>query len=481
MSTADLVYGWTEIENALPEYEKAQAYFEGRIEEVFASPRIRRLISATGDCYRFNLVKTPVTVLANRVELIGVNATGNTAASTVIKEVWDANDMDVHYPDLFLRAFEYGDSYLMAWPIYEDDPETDSDDQLVACGVELTVHDPKNCRVIYDTENERKKAFAIKRWQIRTTLGKVWRTDLYYNDSIERYVSALGDVTGPDSWNMFHEEDELPENWLLDNPFGEIPFFHHRNALPYGRPEHKDGYGCQDAINKALITQLTTMDSHGFPQRYALTEKGAELDNNNDTPEWPSDELADDTTGVSEVIKSPSSGLRGGPGTMLELQGMQEVGQFDAADPAVFTDPAQFYIRLMAQITETPLHAFDPSGDTPSGESLKVADAPLVKKAVNRETMLKSPIRETWHFVLRVRGFDVTDIGVNFAPAQVANSKDDWEVIGLKQGAGVPKDKTLIEAGYPSEEVAAWDLTTPVLPPFPGLSYMPVTAPVPAP
>lgn len=466
----DLVHGWTEMDNALPAYEKAEAYFDGCIDEVFGSARMRRLAAETAERYRFNFIKTAVTVLAHRVELLAVTAPGNGAANTAIEDIWDANDMDVHYPDLILRAFKYGDAYLMAWPLYTDDPTTTADDELVASGVELTVHSPMNCRLIYDPENERRKLFFIKRWKLRQPGGVVWRVDLYYPDHIEQWVSTAGVDTGStDGWQPWPADENDPESWVLDNPYGEIPFFHHRNALPYGVPEHRDGYGCQDAINKALITQLSTMESLGWPQRYALTETGAELDQNNDAPLWNDDAATSDAsmngTGYPDdnntLRVSPSSRLHGAPGTLLELQGMKSVGQFDAAEPAVFTDPAQFYIRSMAQITETPLHAFDPSGDTPSGESLKVAEAPLVKRAQNREVMLRGPVQETWKFALRVRGITVERIDVRFAPAESATGKSDWETVALKQEAGVPKDQTLIEAGYEPELVSTWDLSTP--------------------
>ncbi len=461
----DLILGWQALEDALPEYEKAQAYYEGTIDEVFASPRIRQMIAATGERYRFNLVKTAVNVLANRVELTAVTVPDDETSNELIGQVWDANNMDVHYPDLILRAFEYGDSYLMVWPVTDDDPDTTDDDELYAAGVELTVHSPLHCRIIYDPENERRKLFAIKRWKLPTR-EKRWRVDLYYTDRIEQWVSKAGGQIGTaEGWEPYLEDGQDPTTWILDNPYREIPFFHHRNALPYGRPEHKDGYGCQDGINKALINMLSTMDSHGWPQRYALTDQGAVLDENSDGPLWGDDADTNDTSGVSTRIKPPSSGLYGGPGTMLELHGKKTVGQFDAADPDVFLKPAQFLIRSMAQITETPLHAFDPSGDTPSGESLKVAEAPLVKKAINREAMLKAPIQETWKFVLRVLGVQTPRIDVRFAPAQAATGKSDWEVVELKQKVGVPKDQSLIEAGYEAEMVEEWDLSEPAPPP----------------
>jgi hypothetical protein len=94
----------------------------------------------------------------------------------------------------------------------------------------------------------------------------------------------------------------------------------------------------------------------------------------------------------------------------------------------------------------------------------------LVKKAINREAMLKSPVQETWKFALRIRGVDVSRIDVRFAPSQAATGKSDWEVVELKQKVGVPKDQTLIEAGYQAELVATWDLK----PPAPQPALVPV-------
>lgn len=458
----DLLSGWAEMQAALPAYEAAEEYFDGEVGEVFASQRVRTLIESTGENYRFNLAKTPVKVMADRVELIGVTAPGNEAASRLIEQMWDANDMDVHYPHLILKTFEYGDAYLQVWPVeQEDQPEGDeteapADDELLASGVELNVHNPKNCRVIYDPEHPRRKAYAMKRWPIRDEQGaEVWRVDLWYPDAVERWVSKRGcDTMRSDGWDMYLDDDQDPESWLLENPFGEIPFVHYRNDIPYGRPEHADGYGCQNAITKMLVTLVNTTDSHGWPQRYAMTDRGAELDTNMNSPDWEDDADTDETLGGT--TGGASSQLRSGPGTMMVMDGMKGVGQFDAADPAVFLDPTQVFVRLMSQITTTPAHYFDPSGDVPSGESLKTADAPLVRRARWAIKVLKGAVAETWLLALRMRGARVDRIESNWAPIQSADGLDDWQVVRAKQEAGVPQGQTLIEAGYEAEQVAEW-------------------------
>jgi hypothetical protein len=456
----DLLTGWAELNAAYPGYAEAELYYDGNPEEVFSDPRIRDLVARSGERYRFNFAKTPVNVRASRLNLAAITVPGSEAVTAELDSVLEANDMDVHFPDTFLRTFEYGDSYLMAWPTPDVDPNapvmgSQLDVELQSAGVEITYHSPKHTRVIYDRENERRKAFALRRWSIMVGTEKAWRVDLWYTDRVEQWVSVVGgDVESPSGWQTYAEGEAGPEDWILPNEFGEIPFFHFRTELPYGVPVHKAGYGCQDAINKLLITELTTVDSHGWPQRYQLLDKDAELDSAHDSPDWESDDGAPADGQVT--AGGTSSGLRMGPATIATLTGAKSVGQFPAADPSVFMDPAQVFVRMMAQITETPFHAFDPSGDVPSGESLRVAESPLVKQIVRYGTMFRSPLTELSGFILKIKGIRAVKVEIRWDAPQSATGVDDWTIIAAKQSAGVPTDQTLIEAGYDSEQVARW-------------------------
>lgn len=458
MSIKDLVYGWAEMEKALPGYCRAEDMFTGKVAEVFASERIRAILERTGEAYRFNLIKTPVTVRASRCEITAVKVPGENAATERISEVWKANRMAIYYPTLIKDTFMYGDSYLFAWPVEEDAPGL-ADDQLVAAKVELTTRNPKNTRVIYDSQNERIKSYAIQRWSApEPGFPERWRVEVFYSDRVERYASVKGGALDQESgWSEWESEDGT-ELAMEPHDFGEVPFFHHRTAVPYGVPVHIDGYGAQNALNKALITLITTMDSHGHPQRYGLLDKDAALDENTDDPDWADDayEAGQNPAYPDQTNKAKKSGLQSGPGTMQVLTGMSEVGQFAAADPAVFLDPASFFIRLMAQETNTPLHYFDPSGDAPSGESLKVAEAPLVKDIEWLQLLQADAVEEEWTFVLRILGIQVKDVDVRWAAVQSATGLSDWETIEKKIDVGVPVDQALMEAGYDPEQVAKW-------------------------
>lgn len=458
MPVADLVYGWAELEKALPGYCHAEDMYSGKIAEVFATEEVRALLEVTGEHYRFNLIKTPVNVRASRCEISGIKVPDNDKATAKIAEVWKANAMAIYYPTLIRDSLIFGDAYLFAWEVADEQEET-TDDELQAAKVELTTRNPKNTRVIYDVENERRKRFAIQRWPVPGPAGKDahWRVELFYSDRVERFASNRANgLEDPDAWDPWTSDDGADQP-VEPHDFGEIPFFHHRTGVPYGTPVHIDGYGAQNAVTKMLVTLITTTDSQGAPQRYGLLDKDAALDEQNDTPQWTDDtDTTDYVPGTLEGNTSLRSNLRSGPGTMQTLTGMASVGQWAAADPSVFLDPTATFMRIMAQVTNTPLHYFDPSGDVPSGESLKVAEAPLVKDIEWLQLLQGAAVEEEWTFILGVLGIDVDDVDVRWAPVQSAAGLSDWDVVTAKIANGVPVDQALVEAGYEPEQVAKW-------------------------
>lgn len=453
MATEDLMRGLSELDEEFEGYVKADRYYEGDPDEFFASARLARLLAAAGERFRINLAKTPVDVVANRLRLASVSVPGDDAATALIEEIHNANDLDLHGPNFSRRATEYGDCYAIVWPFVDDAEESDededgadpSDDQLdgeaVDAQVEISYVDPMHGRMIYDTERPNRKAYFVMRW----TDGERRRANVYYADRIERYVTKVG------TKGKAAEEWEEYEDGPVDNPYGEIPVFHFRTDAPYGRPEHYDAYGLQDAVNKLFVTQMGTTELHGFPQRVALLDPQAILDQANDGPDWD-----DDADATEDDSRPTSSNLRGGPGTMIELAGVRDVKEFTSADPQVFIQPFELYVRVIAQVTTTPLHYFDPSGDQPSGESRRTADLPLDQKVGDRKRWFGATWAELWRFALKIRGREVETVDVRWEPNQVMGDESAWTVIQQKQALGVPQRQTLLEAGYSPEQVDEW-------------------------
>lgn len=477
MSVAEVLEGWAELELAAPDYLEAEAYALGEVDEVFASNgEIARKLARASRHYRFPLIRVPITARVNRCKITTIKVAENEALTDRIAEVWDGNDLAVWYPELFFKTFMYGDAYTMVWPLALEDEEdfedeSAADDELLSAGVEFTIHDPLHVRVIYDRRNVRRKAFAVNRWQIPApgepaeSKAMVWRVDLYFPDSIEHWVSLKdAQLDQPSAWEPF-TEDTLVAGVIPaveENPFGEVPFFHHRTALPYGVPVHKNGYGAQNAITKMLVTQLDTSDSQGWPSRYRLLDPDAELDTNQDTPEFLDDNDA--------VIEAPAgirrdgatSSMRSGPGVVETFPGTKEVGQFEAADPALLLGPAEVYLKIMATLTETPHTLFYPEetpvGAAPSGVALSKANEPLNASVERLQTLQRGALQEEWTFAFKVEGTKVRprDIAIVWEPLQRASTTEDWTVVEMKQGAGVPVEVTLEEAGYTEEEAAEW-------------------------
>ncbi|MFF4552720.1 phage portal protein [Streptomyces sp. NPDC001422] len=440
----DLMYGIHELTEARPHYDQAALYYDGKVPEVFSSNRIRRALAANNIDFDLNFAKTPVDAVTDRLEIAGI--TGKDDEQTaLISKIWQDNQLDLEMPDVFRRAGEYGDAYLMALPVDDDAGNT--------VRVEMFYNSPQTVRVIYDEENPRRKRMTIKRW----CDGPYQRAEVQYDDRTERWTTGKDSSGGqPKDWNPWPADPEDPESWVIDHDWGEQPTFHFRTDRPYGTPEHYAAYGPQNAITKLQATHMGTVDSQGFPLRYALTET-ANTDTSDlepgdfDDGDWPPNDVG---TGPSD--SGDDSSLKGGPGELLLLRGFKQVGQFDVAQPGVFLDPITFNVRAMAVITTTPLHLFDPSGEQPSGQSVRAQDAPFTKKVSNRQLSYGATLREAFTFALRRLGVADPVVTVHWKPAETVDDAEGWQTVAAKIAAGVPRRQALMEAGYRAEQVDAW-------------------------
>lgn len=397
-------------------YNKAEAYYEGNQDEVFASRRWQRIFRGDKVDFQFNYTRTVVDSVLNRLELASVN-TPVEQANQLLNTMLEQDDIEMDINEIHRRALVYGDAYAIVWP---------DEDGVVA----IDYNSPLTTGVIYDSENPRKKSFGFKMWQSSDEMGRPEvKLNIYYADRIEKYVSKgeLDFITSSTGFNFVES---------VVNPWGEIPVFHFRTTKQYGRPEHADAIGPQDAINKLVATHMYTVDYQGAPQRYALSSGG----NDAEFEDFDNDAAARENLGA----------LKNGPGELWYLKGITQVGQFAPADPKVFTEPIKDFIRGMASLTSTPLHYFEATGNVPSGEALRTAEAPLIKKVTDRQTSFGSTWRDLFAFMLRIEGIS-TDVEVNWQFVESMDSLDAWEVAIKKSMVGIPLLQILLEMGYDLE------------------------------
>jgi enamine deaminase RidA (YjgF/YER057c/UK114 family) len=406
------------IINRRNHYLVAESYYDGLQREIFTNDVWLKLFRQDNKHFRFNFAKTVVDAVSNRLEI--ANITGMTPeANDELTKVWEDNQLELDSSEIHRNALIYGDSYAIVW--------TDSFGKTT-----VDYNSPLTTVVIYDDENPRIKSYAAKLWQTSDSKGKnIAKLNMYYSDRIEKYES-FGEIENIVSASSFKLVG------IVENPWGQVPVFHFRTTKQYGRPEHLDAYGPQDAINKMMATHMVTVDYQGAPQRYALSSggNGAEYEDFNE----------------SGTVDENLGRLKNGPGELWYLNGVSKVGEFAPADYKVFTEPVREFVRSMASITSTPLHYFEKTA-IPSGESLRTAEAPLQKKVKDRQVSFTAAWKELLQFALSMSGIK-SDVDVKWEPAESLASLDAWEVAVKKRVVGVTLEQVLVEMGY-DQEVAA--------------------------
>ncbi len=430
---SDLMNAVEAIRANADDYRRAADYYHGEVPELFCSTAVRRALRGAHGGFDINLARRPVDAVLDRLAIVAVSVPGDESATRrLVDNIWVPNRMNRYSQTVHWAALTYGDGYLIEWP---------GDDGAV----DMFYNSPVTTRVFYKPENPRIKDYAAKLWAEGKGDQQHHRLNLYYPDGIEKWTTKPGNPGKEESdWFPYHQADGEP--WPVLNPFGEIPVFHFRTGEPYGRPEHKGAFGAQNAITKLSSTLMATIDFQGFPQRYALLRAGAGAD-----PDWDS---ADETLDPDEL---PASGrLRADPGTLWNLPDAEKVGQFDPANVEAFLNPLRFYARAMAASTATPLRFFEPSGDVPSGESLRADDAPLARRIEDRQDVFAEEWQAALVFAGRVVGEAFPAPDVQWDPVQMVDDEAGWRTAMLKQQAGVPARQVLTEAGYLSDLVEGW-------------------------
>lgn len=481
----DLPYAYCELRDARPAYERACAFYDGEVEEIYSSAKMTRLLMKFGlnNFDNFNFAHIPVDAVANKLAIVSISADDNTEeseADQTLEDLWDYNELSEESRIAHRKAGMYGDYYMMVWPVIGDEedyvarktpkeladmlgeygditvnvPEPEEVPSKTIVAVDMTFHDPLTTRIFYSTENPLKKAFAIRSWTEGDRDKLLTRANLYYPDRIERYVyegKPPRSRYAQSKWKPFKQDGESE---TLNNPFGEIPFFHFRNDRPYGRPDHINAYGPQLAINKLITSHLATVDFQSFPQRYGLMDptadqsgtQGADFD-----PFMPDDE--DDPE-----FDDNESQLSADPAAFWDLKGYKTVGQFEPANPDAYLKPFDRYVKAMSQVTDTPMHYFakDSTDRPPSGEMLRVANEPIDAKAEERQETYGNTWRKALEFALSMIGVTTDRINIAWRPVETVTDKTGWETVNLQQMAGVPVDTTLVWAGNSPEQVAQW-------------------------
>lgn len=458
----DLTEALKALKAAEPDYLEAETFYRGEVDEVLASVKLKELFGEQARRFRVNYARTPVDVLLERTKIQGWTCSSPQQLAA-IEQAWEDNELGIEAKDAHLKAYEYGDAYIIAWP-EDDDPD-------FVGKVSAYCHDPKDVRIFYYPEKPRKKRMAVHRWEEAGTgpegngmaQGETWmRVNVYYPDRVERWVSDRPIINAAGSRAFFNDDatfvgyDGDGQDFDIPNPVdGVIPVFHFRTARPYGRPEHADAYGPQYGINKLYLSLMGAVDYAVLPQRYVATE--SEVDQASPQDAF-AEAVGDPLNPENQSGLSDDSSMETGPGNVWLLSGKKVTpGQFDAADSANFTGPMAALIDQLYDVTDMPANRrHGQGGQQPSGDSQRMSEIPLNNKADDRHAQFGVTWHEWAQFVCDVNNLGETDAQVAWAPPEQYNDLSSWRAATEQLKAGVPFEQVMRERGYATDVVAEW-------------------------
>lgn len=418
--------------NGQQRFNTAQAYYDGTQEEIFYGKNFARDLAIQRDITTLNFMRPVVDNVANRLKIEKI--VGNEKITDSIEKIRTKNGMELLEKEIHRNALALGEYYALVW--------TDGNGE-----VKVTMHSPKETIVIYDPDTGEKLLGARLFYDELTASNKL---NIFYPDRVEKYTTDVKELNYDDSVRGSTATTFGGAQWQLveeiDNPFGEVPLFHFRTHGKSARPEHYDGYGIQDSINKLTVTHMVTVDYQGAPQRYALKDSnvlGGEIEDFNE-----------------DETEREEKGLRNSPGDLWDLHGYKSVGQFEPAKPAVFTDPIDHLVKALAATTNTPLHYFQATGNVPSGNALRAAEGPLLKKVADRQIAFGMTWDELYTFAVCMDlDFDVkpdaVDLVIHWKSVETLDELEKWDVVAKKRNVGMPFEQVLVEAGYDEETIKA--------------------------
>lgn len=429
-------------------------YYDGKHRYRYATDRMRNQFGALFNEFADNLCPAVVDSLAERLKIIGwrtsaaqvdiepveipdalklpgiaprMKVTVNDPMAVAADELWIDNEMEARAAEVHENAIKMGNAYILVWPGPDMEaqfwPQTD---------LEFSVE--------YDANRLGIISRACKLWYLPGE--ERWRLNVYLLSGIEKYITRgknpNGVPTDDNKWQRFADPDT---GSFVPNPYGIVPAFHFSNGGLYrgGATELKDSIPIQDALNKSITDMLIAMEFASYKQRYII---GME-------PE------IDETTG-----EPTDANVRGyGVDRMMAIPGGKDevsVGQFEATDLSQFRMVSNDFRAEMSRVSGTPLHYFFiTTGDFPSGEAIKSAEARFVRKIERRQEYWTPIWGKAVRFGLSIENTLDEELQV-FPMWEDASPRSDSEKADTavkKKAIGVSRSVLLKEMGYDDDEI----------------------------
>lgn len=446
----DARWALAEIGSKARRYALYQRYLDGDHPLAFATEKWRTAFGHVFRSFSMNLCPSVVGAFTDRMVITGWTG-GSEEVGKAAALAWKTTRMTTLSEQTHDDLVGLGDAYVMVWPDATDTPT-------------LWPQRSEVCAVRYDDERPGVAVLGAKVWPLAPSTGKPgetsprhYRMNLYYQDRTERWVTAKEHTGLPTTaeardWREATDRDGQPLP-TVTNEEGVVPLFHQGHKARLGQAGISEVHSViptQDALNKSVLDLLVGADYAGLPQRWVV---GAEEDEETDPSLSGNADVPRFRPGIDRLWALPDAAAK--------------FGEFSQADLGQLIQVVDLMKMTMAQQKGIPPHAFMlQGGEPPSGESLKVAEARLVRA-------VKKIMGGTGYFwgdamrlLLRQRGIggseegqgggDLMSLEPKWGDPETRNARTEAETVAIKvRDVGVSKAQGQRELGYEPEEIDA--------------------------
>lgn len=328
-------------------------YYRGKHKLQFASAKFKAAFGTMFSAFADNWCPIVVDAVEERLSVEGFRLPGAEDADKDAWHIWQVNDLDANSQLAHTEALIGEESYaLVGPPGGAEDPDVAT----------ITIEHPSQMIVARAPDACMTRLAALKQWLdddgfLLCTLY----TPLY----IFKWRSTKPQQTNGGQTTTKWDRRVVPgETWPMVNPLNVVPVVPITNRprlLTGGESEIASVIPVQDAINKLIADMILASEYASFKQRY--------------------------TTGI-EIPVDPQTGQqidpfagKMGPGQVLMNENpAAKFGEFSESDLSGYRSGVEMLVQHVASQSRTPPHYFYLSGQFPSGESIKSAEAGLVAK-----------------------------------------------------------------------------------------------------
>lgn len=416
---------------------RLRAYYEGENDTWrFANEAHRETFGVRFQNLRANYARPIVEIPAQRMAVIAITLGTDDAGSDEAWRIWQANRLDARSLTAHLNVLSVGECPVLVGP-NPNDPSTPI----------VTVEDPLQVIVERDPADPSRIVAGLKLWEQE---DETHVAVLYLPDRIEWWEASEPKPGKPMVWQ------QVPDK-LRQNPWGVVPIAVLANA-PECRAEHEDILDQLDLYAKTLYDMATASDYMASPQRWAAGVATGE------------DDRMEDANG--NPTSSDAASFQAGPNRVWVSDDPEaKFGQLPAADLTAFVRQLEAYRSDMATITHTPHRLLipPPSSVPPSGESVRLSDAPLTAKVTWKMTAIGNGWEDAMRLAFLVAGdrarAAAMDMEALWKDPELRTEVEHVDALSKLAAMGVPQEELWRRAGATPQQIRRWRAMAPVTPP----------------